>query len=117
MIPRISDGQTAFEAYCAARQGTTYAGDPMPGWETMPEDIRQAWEAAAKAVIPPEPPELPADLLFNEREVLLIDHAVSYARRFRDAGAPGHNQFMLIAKLAKRIDWPDGGIYEGEAGL
>lgn len=36
---------------------------------------------------------------YNERERKQIEHALEYARRFSEAGAPGHRQFLLIAKI------------------
>ncbi len=41
---------------------------------------------------------------FNLRELAQIDHATAYARDHGDAGAPGHGQFLLIARLAKKLD-------------
>lgn len=38
------------------------------------------------------------------REQIQIAHAVNYARTYGDAGVPGHGQFILIAKLAKKLD-------------
>ncbi len=40
----------------------------------------------------------------SEREQLQIKHACAYARSWSDSGVPGHGQFMLIAKLAKKLD-------------
>ena len=36
---------------------------------------------------------------YSEREKAQIEHAREYLRKFSDAGAPGHSQFLLIAKL------------------
>lgn len=38
------------------------------------------------------------------REQAQINHAVAYAHNHADAGAPGHGQFTLIAKLAEKLD-------------
>ena len=38
--------------------------------------------------------------ILSDREKALVRHAVSYYKEYSDAGAPGHNQFMLIANLA-----------------
>lgn len=43
-----------------------------------------------------------ADL--DSREHSQIIHAQVYARDHIGAGAPGHGQFILIAKLAKKLD-------------
>ena len=42
--------------------------------------------------------------LLTEREQLLIRHATVYSDAFSESGAPGHNQFMLIAKLAEMLN-------------
>lgn len=47
----------------------------------------------------------------DSREHSQIYHAKAYARDHLGAGAPGHGQFLLIAKLANILDW-----LEGEAG-
>lgn len=38
------------------------------------------------------------------RELAQMYHAIAYARDYSDAGAPGHGQFLLLAKLAKMLD-------------
>ena len=47
-------GQTAYEAYCAAREWKSFTGEPLPQWDAVNPDIRTAWIAAARAVAPPE---------------------------------------------------------------
>lgn len=49
-----------------------------------------------------QPPNWMGDL--TEREQLQIAHAQSYARDFSRAGDAGHNQYLLIAKLAQKLD-------------
>lgn len=41
---------------------------------------------------------------FGEREQEQIIHARAYAIYHASAGAPGHGQFLLIAKLASLLD-------------
>lgn len=41
---------------------------------------------------------------FDPREIAQIRHARDYAERHATAGAPGHGQFLLIAKLARLLD-------------
>lgn len=43
-------GQIAFEAYCGSVGNKTYDNKPIPKWGDLPEQIKQAWEDAAKAV-------------------------------------------------------------------
>lgn len=60
---------------------------------------RTEWEAEPLS----EPPaQWKGDL--SEREQIQIAHAQEYARIWGSAGVPGHGQFLLIAKLAKKLD-------------
>lgn len=40
----------------------------------------------------------------DDRELAQVLHARHYAEHFSKAGAPGHGQFLLIAKLSRMID-------------
>lgn len=40
----------------------------------------------------------------DSREWSQVLHAQAYARNHQGAGAPGHGQFLLIAKLARLLD-------------
>jgi|GEM_PF-4047399 len=42
-----SIGQINFERYNEARGGLTYDGKPVPGWDVIPQGIRDGWEHAA----------------------------------------------------------------------
>lgn len=44
----------------------------------------------------------------DSRELAQVSHAQEYAQNHQAAGAPGHGQFVLIAKLAALLDrpWP-----------
>mgnify|MGYP000113615389 CR=1 FL=1 len=92
-------GQIAFEAYAEAKGGTTYDGKSIPGWDAVSEEVRQAWEVAALAVV-----AIPASsgLRLTEREVLEIKHAIFYANECKH-GTTGHNQLLLIAKFAQHM--------------
>lgn len=39
----------------------------------------------------------------DHREIAQVNLAETYAAHFAAAGAPGHSQFMLIAKLARML--------------
>ena len=41
--------------------------------------------------------------VLSERERLQVLHALTYAGAHADAGAPGHSQFLLIARLVELI--------------
>jgi hypothetical protein len=49
-----------------------------------------------------KPPQWRGDL--SMREQAQIAHARAYTRSWQEAGVPGHGQFVLIAKLAKKLD-------------
>lgn len=51
---------------------------------------------------PNPPPQWMADL--SEREQMQILHAREYARKWGDAGIPGHSQLLIMARLAKKLD-------------
>jgi hypothetical protein len=40
----------------------------------------------------------------DPREQAQVRHAIEYAERYIGAGAPGHGQFVLIAKLARQLN-------------
>lgn len=50
----------AYRAYGIATKGKNYQGLPMPAWEDLSENIRDAWECAIDAVLAKEPQEPPA---------------------------------------------------------
>lgn len=49
-------GDVAYEAYRQTTGGRSLvSGAPLPGWLDLPEDIREAWRAAADAVLMYDP--------------------------------------------------------------
>lgn len=40
----------------------------------------------------------------DAREAAQVQHAMDYADRHSNAGAPGHGQFLLIAKMARQLE-------------
>lgn len=40
----------------------------------------------------------------DAREMAQVQHAMDYADRHASAGAPGHGQFLLIAKMARQLE-------------
>lgn len=44
-------GQIAFEAYGDNREWRDWRGNAMPQWSEIREDIQEAWEVAAQAVV------------------------------------------------------------------
>lgn len=47
----VERARVAYLAYGAFTGGVNHRGEPMPAWEDLPEPIRQAWVAAATAVV------------------------------------------------------------------
>jgi hypothetical protein len=47
----MSVGRTGYEAYAAHTGGKTFDGRDMPSWDALPDRIRNAWGAAALAII------------------------------------------------------------------
>lgn len=46
-----ASAQKAYAAYGATTGGKNYQGLPMPAWGELPEKIRDAWRAAAEALL------------------------------------------------------------------
>ncbi len=56
VIQGMSQEQSAVRAYTAYGNSTgwvNFMGKPMPAWEELPETIREAWRAAAAALVEP----------------------------------------------------------------
>jgi hypothetical protein len=43
--------QIAYEAYAEQTGWKNYQGNPMPAWDALPEAIRDAWDAGARAIV------------------------------------------------------------------
>ena len=43
--------QVAFDAYREHRNGITYDAKPIPSWDNLTPEIREAWGAAAHAIL------------------------------------------------------------------
>ena len=93
-------GEIAYDAYGATTDHKNYQGLPMPTWENLTDKIREAWEnAAAKAAEQSPAPDSWWFSNFDERQQAQIRFALLYAREFHH-GANGHNDMMIIAKMA-----------------
>ncbi len=46
----VEDGRTAYTAYRDAVGGLAYDGQPIPGWDDLPDKVRAGWETAGGAV-------------------------------------------------------------------
>jgi hypothetical protein len=47
----ITPGEIAYDAYCEARDWKSVRGELLPPFTGQTEELQQAWETAAKAVI------------------------------------------------------------------
>lgn len=90
------NGEDLYAVYGSVTDFKNYQGLPLPKWEDLTETIQRAWNAVADAR-----PPIEADL--GTRDMRQIFHALAYEKEFQDAGIPGHNQFILIAKLARAL--------------
>ena len=46
----VSLAQIAYEAYAAHQHWKNYQGNPIPPWEQVRDDIKDAWHCAVNAV-------------------------------------------------------------------
>lgn len=69
-------------------------GTLPPGEVSYEEVVQRIKDATA--------PQLAGQVELDHREIEQISHAITYAKHHSGAGVPGHSQFMLIAKLARR---------------
>lgn len=87
-------GKYLYEVYGNMVDFKNFQGNPMPEYDALPEPIKAAWEVVASSSF---------EIELSDRERRQIDHAVNYTDFYSEAGAPGHNQYLLIAKLAKAL--------------
>jgi hypothetical protein len=97
-------GQRAYDAYCKVVDYKNYQGLPVPTWENLSDKIREAWEAAGESATnrPPIPNRAWFEK-FDERQQQEIRFSRLYAREYHH-GANGHNDMMIIAKMAELLD-------------
>lgn len=79
-------GRIAFEAYNEAKGGLTHDGKPIPPWTDVGAAVREAWEAAAYAVLRDGPRRVRAEA---------DDTAVELLRRAR--GTSDHATLSALA--------------------
>lgn len=108
-MDNLSPGQLAYQAYGQVTDFKNYQGLPMPEWADLTAIIRAAWEAAAQRIID-------ATIVvhahqdenwfmgeFDERQKSQINFSRLYAADYHH-GADGHNNMMIIAKMADLLD-------------
>jgi hypothetical protein len=49
--PTPSLGEIAYNAYCEQRKWISVREERLPSWEDQDEELQEAWEVAAEAVI------------------------------------------------------------------
>lgn len=87
----------SYYAYGGVTDFKNFQGNPMPEWGELPEKIQQAWIAASQHAVHAR------FVTLDDRERVQIEHALKYTDEYSSAGAPGHGQFLLIAKLARAL--------------
>lgn len=92
-------GQIAFDAYTESKRGTTFDGRPIPAWQDLGDEVRNAWSAAAQAV---RDIQVRQGVGLTDRELKEIEFAMMYASRFNH-GTDGHNAKIIIAKLYRML--------------
>ena len=79
-----------------------HVGDKKPRHIAIPASFQVPAGWGGRPAAAPAQPEWTKAL--ESREWSQVLHALDYARNHSGAGAPGHGQFLLIAKLAKLLD-------------
>lgn len=94
--------RAAYAAYGEVTGYKNYQGLPMPTFNELSETIQRAWIAAASKSV-----EVATSIswedTFDSRQLKEIEFARHYAANFAH-GTTGHNQMMIIAKLADLLD-------------
>lgn len=86
-------GKVAFEAYRERKMGSTYDGKPIPPWGEVGDAVRDAWEAAAAAVL----------ASFDTRSPEL---AIEVARaRVAVEVKPGRERALVLTRLEEAGLW------------
>lgn len=47
----MSSGRIGYKAYAESTGGKTFDGRDMPSWEKLPPRVKDAWQAAAAAIV------------------------------------------------------------------
>jgi hypothetical protein len=95
------DGNVGDKAICAGcGAAIVFVG---PYWDHIGE-IKPRHPALPKLPVETAPLQPNWTKQLDSREWSQVLHAQSYAQNHSSAGAPGHGQFLLIAKLAKMLD-------------
>ena len=91
--------QKAYESYGDFRGWKSHDDKPMPQWEELPTAIRNAWEVAVTGVFI----EIRKELNLEPRDIAAINAAKSYKEMHSNAGFPGHNLIILLAKFSHAL--------------
>jgi hypothetical protein len=68
MPKRKTFGQVAYEGYSASLWGQTHPPEHIPAWESLPSDVRNAWQAVEQALSRPSNADEPSDDDDDNRE-------------------------------------------------
>lgn len=89
--------KVAYRAYGEVTDFKNFQGNPMPDWNDLTPTIQQAWQAAVKKSVS----VFVHHCALDDRQLATVRHAFDYEEHHASAGVPGHNQFLLIARLAR----------------
>lgn len=92
MGDEFESGRKAYDEFVSA--GGIMAW-PALTFDELDTNSKQAWQAVGEKFKP--------EVFVSPRELTAIHHAVHYSEHYPEAGAPGHNQYLLIATLAKAV--------------
>lgn len=95
------NGEDLYGVYGSVTDFKNYQGLPMPEWKDLTEKIQLAWNTVAQYAETIRIEEIKVE----PRELWQIWHALDYAEHHKEAGVPGHGQFLLIAKLATALGY------------
>jgi hypothetical protein len=89
-MSEMTMGRVAFDAYTAKKGGVTYDKKPIPPWSDVGDEVRAAWEVAAKAAV----------------ESISTDGAIRAAlRALETEGGPSREAALVRTKLQEAEMW------------
>lgn len=92
---RQPPGGRAYALYGRSGQWLDRFGYKLPAFSDLVESEQARWADLERALVP--------QIKLSAREIAAVDHAIHYAHYYPDAGTPGHNLLLLIARLATAL--------------
>lgn len=91
------NAEAAYLGYAASTGGKTFDGRDMPGWQELPQRIRDAWAAAVQAAFAAELASHPSDPSVKSSAQAILDLAEA---RVRDERVTDSNVLHDLAQIA-----------------